>query len=37
MLTPMLYGVCREAAIVKKSREMTRVLMKEGIIAPAHG
>jgi hypothetical protein len=30
----MFYRVYGEAAIVKKSREMTRVLMKEGIIAP---
>jgi len=30
----MFYRVYGEEAIVKKSHEMTRVLMKEGIIAP---
>jgi hypothetical protein len=34
-LTPMLYMVYGEAAIVKKSREITRALMKAGIVAPA--
>jgi len=31
----MVYTVYKGAVIVKKSRDMARILMKEGIIAPA--